>query len=420
MRTRSGECSHHRQHGAATLVVVMVLFFLMLLVAAYAGRTLIFEQRTSANQYRSAQAYEAAQGGLEWALAMLNSGQRIDAACQPSTNPADNTFRDRYLAIDVTNEKVTPATPAAGRFAACMRGQAGWQCQCPTGDMPSLVADAGTGVAFIVEMQPWPSSTPAQPLKITSQACSSGNDLRCFQSGTSSTDAVAVQSMQVALVQAMRQPPTAALVASGGVTLPSGLVIVNQAPGGNATAIRAGGSVDGVTADNVRVPGGMLPADAVVANDPSVGAYVRFAQEYLGISQTVFRGLPGTVNCSGSSCAESVVAGAASGRRLFSVGGDLTLPSTTLGTPEQPVVLVVDGKLTLQGLTTINGFVYADQLEWLSGASAAAVRGAAVIRTDCCTAVSGSPRIVYDRDILSRLRLFAGAYAKVPGSWQDR
>ena len=44
----------------------MVLFFIMSLVAAYASRNLIFEQRTSANNYRSTQAFEAAEAGLEW------------------------------------------------------------------------------------------------------------------------------------------------------------------------------------------------------------------------------------------------------------------------------------------------------------------------------------------------------------------
>ena len=45
--------------GAATLIVVMLLFFIMSMVAAYTSRNLIFEQRTSANQYRSSQAFEA-------------------------------------------------------------------------------------------------------------------------------------------------------------------------------------------------------------------------------------------------------------------------------------------------------------------------------------------------------------------------
>jgi hypothetical protein len=58
----------------ATLTVVMVLFFVVSLVAAYAGRTSIFEQRTSANQYRSTQALEAAEAGLEWAVVLEGLG----------------------------------------------------------------------------------------------------------------------------------------------------------------------------------------------------------------------------------------------------------------------------------------------------------------------------------------------------------
>ena len=73
----------------------MLLFFIISLVAAYAGRNLIFEQKTSANQYRATQAFEAAEAGLEWALAMLNGGDRSTPARDPPS-PIDgthNTFR---------------------------------------------------------------------------------------------------------------------------------------------------------------------------------------------------------------------------------------------------------------------------------------------------------------------------------------
>ena len=63
-------------HGAAALIVVMMLFFVISMVAAYASRNLIFEQKTSANQYRATQAFEAAEAGLEWAAAMLNGARR--------------------------------------------------------------------------------------------------------------------------------------------------------------------------------------------------------------------------------------------------------------------------------------------------------------------------------------------------------
>ena len=411
------------QRGAATLVVVMVLFFLMLLVSAYAGRTLVFEQRTSANQYRSAQAYEAAAGGLEWALAMLNSDQRIDASCGPSTDASNNTFRDRYLAMDLATDKVTPATPTTGRFAACMRAADGWRCQCPTGTMPSLVADATTGAAFVLEMLPVPAFTPAQPLRLTAWACSSATDSRCYSGGTNSTDGYAMQSMQVALVSALQQPPTAALTSWDAVILPAGMTVVNQSPGGSAVAIRSGQEVTLSNAASVALPGGVPVDDALVRNDPQIRAIypVRFFQRHSGLSQATYRNLPNASSCQGNSCPAALLEAAANGRRLLHAAGNLTLPAnTTLGSTEQPVMLVVDGALTLQGLTNITGLVYAEELHWVNGASAAGVRGATLVVSACCTGVSGSPSLIYDRDVLKRLQLGAGAYAKVPGSWQDR
>ena len=108
------------QRGAATLVVVMLLFFVVSLVAAYASRNLIFEQRTSANQYRSTQSFEAAEAGLEWAQAMLNSG-RIDDDCLPTLDTSFGSFRERYLITNTTTGIVTrnPATGAVRWAAAC-------------------------------------------------------------------------------------------------------------------------------------------------------------------------------------------------------------------------------------------------------------------------------------------------------------
>ena len=65
-----------RQRGAASLVVAMILLFGMTMVAFYANRGLLFEQRTSANQYRATSAFEVAEAGLEWATARLNEPQK--------------------------------------------------------------------------------------------------------------------------------------------------------------------------------------------------------------------------------------------------------------------------------------------------------------------------------------------------------
>ena len=71
-----------QQRGAATLVVVMVLFLVMALLAAYANRSLVFEQRIANGYYRASLAQEMAEGGLDWTVAMLN-GTAIDGNCEP-------------------------------------------------------------------------------------------------------------------------------------------------------------------------------------------------------------------------------------------------------------------------------------------------------------------------------------------------
>ena len=126
------------QRGAAAVSVSLLLMFVMTLVVVVANRNLIFEQRSSANQFRSTQAFEAAEAGLEWAQAMLNSEQAIGADCEPSAEPGSTPFRERFLAYDTASHAFVPRAwndsvgPVALQ-AACVRTDSGWSCGCPTG-----------------------------------------------------------------------------------------------------------------------------------------------------------------------------------------------------------------------------------------------------------------------------------------------
>ena len=124
--------NRRRQCGAASLLVVMLLFFVVSLAAAYAGRNLIFEQRTSVNQYRSTESFEAAEAGMEWAIAMLNGGV-IDANCQPD-NTSTESFRQRNVLINTADGKITRRTgtgPGGYRWSACVFNGTNWNCNCP-------------------------------------------------------------------------------------------------------------------------------------------------------------------------------------------------------------------------------------------------------------------------------------------------
>jgi hypothetical protein len=131
----------------------MLLFFVLSLTAAYTSRNLIFEQKTSANQSRSTAAFEAAEAGIEWTLAMLNGGTVRTPARQLG---GGTSFQQRYVA----KYGAAPPTPPGacsvhpgGSISAiamrptaepriwptCVFNGASWDCTCPE----AASADAG-------------------------------------------------------------------------------------------------------------------------------------------------------------------------------------------------------------------------------------------------------------------------------------
>ncbi|HEY0856045.1 MAG TPA: PilX N-terminal domain-containing pilus assembly protein, partial [Albitalea sp.] len=150
------------QRGAAALIVTLVLFFVMTMIAAYANRNHVFEQRASANQYRAAQAFEAAEAGADWAFAQLNRAQRVDARCEPDASAAAS-FRERHLAVDAATGLLVPTTwddagAPAPLQAVCVSHGSGWDCSCPSDGEPALAAPAAAGPspAFMVRFEATP------------------------------------------------------------------------------------------------------------------------------------------------------------------------------------------------------------------------------------------------------------------------
>lgn len=60
-----------RQRGAAVLALSVIMLFLITIVTFYANKGAVLEQKISTNQLQYMQAYEAAQGGMDYALAWL-------------------------------------------------------------------------------------------------------------------------------------------------------------------------------------------------------------------------------------------------------------------------------------------------------------------------------------------------------------
>lgn len=418
------------QRGVATLTVVMVLFFVVSLVAAYAGRNSIFEQRTSANQYRSTQALEAAEAGLEWAIAMLNSS-RITDACTSSANTGDPSFRQRYLVQDASTGLVTPASYAGGElWPSCVLNGATRVCHCPTNSAPAVVTPAGSDIypAFRVRFRVFSAAggtTPDRPgmVAIDVNGCTR-NDNQClnFPSQPVSGDGRATISAVLALKGGVTTMPSAAITARGAVNFGgNALTVVNSDLKGSGFTVQSGG-VFNQTGVNLIVAPGSPTSQSVVDSDASLTALSadRMFASVFGMWPGTLKLQPASVQmdcASGCSTATVRAMAALNPNRVLWLNGALSLDGGgDLGSPTEPVLLVVNGDVTFGAAVRVYGMIYSRAVTTTTS-GAGEIQGAWV--AEGALVGTGAPTVVYNADVLNRLRLLYGSMVKVPGSWKD-
>ncbi len=83
-----------RQAGAATLAMSVVLLLLITMVSIYTSRTVIMEKRISANDFRARQAFEAAESGLQIAIAYIAESGGADKDGDGNIDPVFDTDAD--------------------------------------------------------------------------------------------------------------------------------------------------------------------------------------------------------------------------------------------------------------------------------------------------------------------------------------
>ena len=423
----SSPCSTQTQRGAAALVVTMLLLFAMVLVAAFANRHLVFEQRSAANQARSTQAFEAAEAGLEWALAQLNTNRRIDAACLPNGDPAAPSFRSRYLAIARGTGLVTPmtwnqaGTPAALQVACVRVGDGdGWACSCPTQGLPTLPAPIGSApaAAFVLQFQP---VAKAGVVRAVATGCTSLAGA-CLAGSTSRADASAKLEVALALIGGLRTAPAATVTVRDAFDAGSATLGLHNPDPATGIAVDAGGAINAGQA-RLTAPAGAPRASALVGNDGALAALdpQRLFASYFGVDKAHWQGQPAVtrIACT-ADCSAALVAAidAAPDAALIQVDGDLTLAGPlTLGSAQRPVAIVVSGAARLDGAVAVTGLLYAEALQWADTAGGAFVRGALV--SEAGYQGNGAPELFYDAAVLDLLKQRAGSFARVSGSWRD-
>ena len=459
-----------RQAGAATLVVVMVLFFIISLVAAYTSRNMIFEQRTSANQYRSSQALEAAEAGLEWALTQLNFG-RITNTCTPSTNTADTTFRQRYLDINASTGKIlartttpAPAVALGAELPQCVfdtsAATPAWSCSCPVSGAPApvLTPPAGAAVApafrvRFVRIEPLSASPPTQPNVVRAEVvgCTRLDDGCLNFAGQGQTnEGRAVVSSLIALTGNVASMPLAGLTARGAVALiPGGaLSVYNGAAGSLGLTVQSGGDIDlGIS---LQTTAGTPPSTSRIDNDPALKPpnmvavpasaphppYSISDRMFIAVFSMLpqsFRQQQGGVQktCVGGPCSTGSAGTAGDVRNLIALNpgrpiwltGGLNVDSAgDIGSAAEPVLLVVNGDVQFTVGATIHGLVYtrpvAPATDWVTSGTGQ-FSGAVVAEGGVNVGATSNLNINYNGDTLNLLRGNSGTFVRVPSSWKD-
>jgi len=416
-----------RQRGAAALIVVVVLFFILAMVTAYAGRNLIFEQRTSVNNLRAVQALEIAESGLEYAISRFGIG-RVDDQCLPTADVGQNTFRDRYT-TQLGDGRFEVAGAKVGLQPTCMLLSTGPSCSCPAAGAPNLIDPVGLAPTFQLTFNTT-GIAQAGIVRVTSRGCSSIGK-QCYDPRLNDADAVAQVSVLLGLNSALATPPSAPLVVRGSLNANAGqLGVVNTDPPTRGVTIDAGGLV--TNSGNLRLstlPG--TPGSAsILASDTSLSTLSadRMFVSVFGMDRETYRSQPAAIRITCAGDCSTAIADAAStnpGRVVWAQGPVSIDSNIVLGSPATPLLLVVQGDLTVAANVTLHGVLYLHDpstdpnhaITWSTTAGSTTIHGAVVAERNL--SVAGGPTVIFNPAVLRTINLTQGSLVRVPGSWND-
>lgn len=443
MHSLSASPSRRAQRGAGALVAVVLLYVAMAIIVVFTNRNLIFEQKTSANQYRATMALEAAEAGLEWATTMLNKSGRITAQCVDAGAGSGVRFRDKYMSYDSAQRR-WQLNPGFGPVvAACVTSQSAtdtdWTCSCPSGTLPpappavpNVVAPSAGGfkpgfaIAFV-------TNTATRSVDLVSYGCTSViNSVAC------TGDAAATVRVTLASVSAMSTAPGGPVIARGTATVGGNVGVQNGDPNSAGVTVNAGMGITVGNLSNIISTPGTPPSSTLVGNDESLrnSSEDQMFQTFFGVPKSTWRDsmadavLSPTAEspnrCSSTCTEDDVSAALARGARKIWVQGNLemngnpTLPGTTITNQpwNHPFILIVDGTVELRGDVNMYGVLYSTAINWdNTGGGSALLVGVAI--SEGSFEANGSHDYFYDPRVVSNLLDIPGAFARVPGSWRD-
>lgn len=395
------------QRGAATIFITIVLVLAIWLIALYTNRSAVMEQRLSANEIRAKQAFAAANAGLDYSLAYMrdkggldhNADGAVDTFTTQTLNATTGTSHYHVAYCDTTATIPACPTQSTGTFT----------CTAPT--TPSSVnvravacgwSDDNSSVQRVTQIF---APTPSLGGGISTPLISKG--VANFLTGGASVfnyfNDLTVWSGGSMLGQSNTGKTFVRDIANyGSAYNSSGNAAVDyrdtgNSPGCNNPPAGYSCSTQGSTLGHDTVGG-----DTNLSSMSSSG----FFQFFFGQSEAAYK-----------SGADEVTTGSGlssiSGNpKVIWVDGDADLP--TIGTEADPVILIVNGNLTMNANSVVNGLVYASGT--VTGHGSPTIYGAMIVAGDAN--VTGNPKLVYDPKVLGNVTRL-GKAAKLAGTWRD-
>ena len=434
-------------HGVATLTVVMVLFFVMALVAAYTNRNLIFEQRISLGNFRSARAAEAAEASVNWALSLLNGG-RVNSQCLASVDPVDTDFRQMFSAVPGPTQYAPAGSYALPpnqyaineRVWGCVIADGVARCACPTTSVPNPTIARpldNKGSAFHVTMYlPETGGSPmAGTLGLLGFACGSLGDGNndCSRSvglgGKPQADGVSGVSQVVGLLRALPLAPQATLTVGGAVNGGTGNLQVTNRDSSSGYTVLSGldyTAGTGPSGNRFHPPAGTegearqhnIIALNTLANQANGGWFRNlFAMDLVSYGlQPAAQVIDCTAGCTATRL-NTVLLGFP--RNPIILNGSVNIDSAVaLGSATDPALLVINGTLTITANATITGFIHANSVAW--NAATATLSGAMMTPGNFTIGAGGVATMSFDKPVIDKIKYRYGSFVRVPGSWNVR
>ena len=360
-----------KNKGAATLLIAVMLMLSTIIIALYSGQISMGLLKTTSNLNSRNQSFEAAEAGLEYAIAYLNQNTSTILASPSggyiSYGPSNGSLTDVTLSNN-SAFSVVYTNPTANDYNVLLITVTG--------------RNADSSSTTTVQQK-----VAQQPSQITTTISSVGN---------------------ISLV--------------GGSSLRNTVTNMNIMTGGTVT-INNGAQT--YTSSGLASYQGRISSD-IQQNMPSLQGMSQSAyfQSIFGASSAAVQA---TAQASGlvytnQSADYSQRLSGVTGKTIFinqTNGTTVTLgQGVTIGSAAQPVTIIVIGNLTIANGVTIYGFVYASSpTQSFNLAGGARVFGGLASATTMN--ISNGFQLIYNKFPIIAGGSAYGAYGKLPGTWKD-